>query len=719
MEKEILDKKISLKKLKKTEKKKEKENVKKENKIYLNIYKELVEITNFFIYSKNINENSNIKNYIKYPNIFNYDKLKEKILSIFSLKTDNEIFIYFINIFGDLNEKWKGKLNLEILNIFSLLLFFKGDNFLNNKNNDVKNKAISLFTKVIILNKANSLEELKIYIYFFNIYSELKDYYSIHNSIDNYEDLIKLKIINIFSLQKLYSYKIFPLIQIENTEKNFIEEEEKENKIFKSDYKNYLIQYMYNTYIRNDELFPFFHEYIMKNIQLNSIKPHYIKMILDNNNNNKNLKEEFINSLVLDLMEKPEINNYYELLNYYNIIYEYNLESNFINIDKEINEFLNFLINKIHAYGKVMRVIKYLNEKTRLSLDKKLLKEVLFNLPINDKENIKIFLEYFPQYINSFYQYYLKKSNESELINITRIIPNIILPNNIKNQLNKKTEIIFMNYKIREEADHFDIICDFALTNENTLTYSINKYLEKSKEKNEEQNLNYEKYLYLINKGIEKGILNKKNYKNYKISTIKFPKDFFGPHDKNCISYTREEINVSFIDSLNKLETEYSKFFVNSEYIGIDTEWKQQMNLENKIEVSIIQMCDFTEKNIMIIDLITLNKINNFYEYFEKMFKNKKFIGFSFDKNDLLALPSQISKILLNCEFYDIIDLYQYNLLKKARSLKYTCEEILGKSLCKYEQCSNWEMRPLKESQLHYASLDSLVCIKLFKKLYK
>ena len=57
MEKEILDKKISLKKLKKTEKKKEKENVKKENKIYLNIYKELVEITNFFIYSKNINEN--------------------------------------------------------------------------------------------------------------------------------------------------------------------------------------------------------------------------------------------------------------------------------------------------------------------------------------------------------------------------------------------------------------------------------------------------------------------------------------------------------------------------------------------------------------------------------------------------------------------------------------------------------------------------------------
>ena len=720
MEKEIIDdnQKKSMKKIKKLERKIEKDNEKKENKIYLNLSKELTELANFFISSKTINEYSNIKNYIKYPNIFNYEKLKEKILSIFSLKTDNDIFIYFINIFGNLNENWKGKLNLEILNIFSLLLFFKGDNFLNNNNNDVKNKAISLFKDIIIFNKINSTDEFKIYISFFDIYSELKEYYTNKNNIDNCDDLTKLKIIDIFSLQKLYSYEIFPIDLIENLENIYIEEDEKEKKK-NLDYQNYFIQYMYNIYIKNDEIFPLFHEYIMKNIKSNSIKPHYIKMILTNNNNNKNLTEQILNSLILDLMQKPEINNYYELLNYYNIIYDYNFQSNFINIDKEINEFFNFLITKIHAYGKGMRLIKYLNEKTRLSLDKKLLKELLFNLPIQDKENIKFFLEYFPDYVNSFYQYYLKKSNENELINITRIMPNIILPNKIQNQLNKKVEIIFMNYKIREEEDHFDIISDFALTNENTLTYTINKYLEKSKEKNEEQKLNYEKYLYLINKGIEKGILNKKNFKKYEISNIKFQDDYFGPHDKNCISYTREEINVSFIDSINKLESEYSKYFINSEYIGIDTEWKQVMNIQNKIEVSIIQMCDFTEKNIMIIDLITLNKINNFYEYFEKMFKNKKFIGFSFNKNDLLTLPEQISKILSNCELHDIIDLYQYNFLKKARSLKYTCEEILGKSLCKYEQCSNWEMRPLKETQLHYAALDSLVCIKLFKKLYK
>ena len=378
MEKEIIDdnQKKSMKKIKKLERKIEKDNEKKENKIYLNLSKELTELANFFISSKTINEYSNIKNYIKYPNIFNYEKLKEKILSLFSLNTDNDIFIYFINIFGNLNENWKGKLNLEILNIFSLLLFFKGDNFLNNNNNDVKNKAISLFKDVIIFNKINSTDEFKIYISFFDIYSELKEYYTNKNNIDNCDDLTKLKIIDIFSLQKLYSYKIFPIDLIENLENIYIEEDEKGKKKH-LDYQSYFIQYMYNIYIKNDEIFPLFHEYIMKNIKSNSIKPHYIKMILTNNNNNKNLTEQILNSLILDLMQKPEINNYYELLNYYNIIYDYNFQSNFINIDKEINEFFNYLITKIHAYGKGMRLIKYLNEKTRLSLDKKLLKELL------------------------------------------------------------------------------------------------------------------------------------------------------------------------------------------------------------------------------------------------------------------------------------------------------------------------------------------------------
>ena len=45
------------------------------------------------------------------------------------------------------------------------------------------------------------------------------------------------------------------------------------------------------------------------------------------------------------------------------------------------------------------------------------------------------------------------------------------------------------------------------------------------------------------------------------------------------------------------------------------------------------------------------------------------------------------------------------------------CKEVLGINLCKYEQCSFWENRPLKQSQLHYAAIDALVCVSLYKKI--
>lgn len=41
----------------------------------------------------------------------------------------------------------------------------------------------------------------------------------------------------------------------------------------------------------------------------------------------------------------------------------------------------------------------------------------------------------------------------------------------------------------------------------------------------------------------------------------------------------------------------------------------------------------------------------------------------------------------------------------------------LGKPLSKGEQCSNWGKKPLRKSQLHYAALDALICIMIFKQL--
>lgn len=39
---------------------------------------------------------------------------------------------------------------------------------------------------------------------------------------------------------------------------------------------------------------------------------------------------------------------------------------------------------------------------------------------------------------------------------------------------------------------------------------------------------------------------------------------------------------------------------------------------------------------------------------------------------------------------------------------------MTGKELSKYEQRSNWNRRPLKKTQSHYAALDAQMCLVLY-----
>ena len=50
-------------------------------------------------------------------------------------------------------------------------------------------------------------------------------------------------------------------------------------------------------------------------------------------------------------------------------------------------------------------------------------------------------------------------------------------------------------------------------------------------------------------------------------------------------------------------------------------------------------------------------------------------------------------------------------------SLATVCENMIGKKLCKNEQMSNWERRPLRFSQEHYGALDAYILTIVIEKL--
>ena len=267
-------------------------------------------------------------------------------------------------------------------------------------------------------------------------------------------------------------------------------------------------------------------------------------------------------------------------------------------------------------------------------------------------------------------------------------------------------------YIIQKEDSEDDNDCRIILNNIQNL--STDKLKEKitilfktGREKN-----------YLLTKTNKYLFDNTFNYNLPKINMNKYNvEDRFAPHDKTCFQLDPKKVHICFVDTISKLSEQYIKYFQHTKIIGIDAEWKQQFYARSREFSSIIQMANYEEKNIIIIDMMKLIKEKEFIDTFNKFFSNKTFVGYSFDTSDIEHFSSGIQNTFKKANIIDLIDLYQYKYLDKAKGLKSMCNEILGINICKYEQCSFWENRPLKQSQLHYAAVDAFVCVSIYKKL--
>ena len=191
----------------------------------------------------------------------------------------------------------------------------------------------------------------------------------------------------------------------------------------------------------------------------------------------------------------------------------------------------------------------------------------------------------------------------------------------------------------------------------------------------------------------------------------------FGPtHPGHELSLPLEPSQVSFIDQ----EAQLDSISLQGEVVGLDCEWKPTVLKFQNCRVSLMQVA--FEDRVYILDLLKLNQSQKLDTMLTELFQSqntlKVGVGFINDKN-LGALSYPHMKCFTGeiKKHIDLVHLFQEVNGASPGGLAGLCELVLGLPLSKVEQRSNWEKRPLRLSQLHYASLDAHCQLQIFDSL--
>ncbi|KAM7257522.1 hypothetical protein ACFE04_013263 [Oxalis oulophora] len=198
-----------------------------------------------------------------------------------------------------------------------------------------------------------------------------------------------------------------------------------------------------------------------------------------------------------------------------------------------------------------------------------------------------------------------------------------------------------------------------------------------------------------------------------------------------------EQLKITVVSSTDLPEfTHLTRTLNRSSIVAIDAEWKPIIrggpDRPNTFPtVSLLQLAcqlsDSDESEVFLVDLYTI-PLSSIWVLLKDVFcsPNVLKLGFGF-KQDLVYLSSTF--VAQGCGGFDKVEPYLdiksiYNRLqhkplgrkasKETKSLATICREVLGISLSKELQCSDWSHRPLTEDQKIYAAKDAVCLLEIF-----